>query len=269
VSINPGGPNGGSCTQYFIGDFDGQKFSSETPKEDTLWIDYGPDNYAGVTWSNISANDGRRLFLGWMSNWSYATIVPTSPWRSAMTVPRELRLTKVNSRYYVSSTPAKELNNIVTDRKENTSITVTDTLDLTKQLGFDPSLSWIDIEMDAKDFTIELSNTKGEKASISYDASKREYSFNRIGSGKTDFSSEFQRVSRAPRINASDKIKFSMITDVSSVEIFFDGGLTNLTGLFFPDEPFTRYRIISRGSLLIDRLEGRKLRSVWETSNTR
>ena len=269
LSINPGGPNGGSCTQYFIGDFDGQKFSSETPKEDTLWIDYGPDNYAGVTWSNIPANDGRRLFLGWMSNWAYGTVVPTSPWRSAMTIPRELKLNKVDSRYYVTSTPAKELNNIVTNRKETTSITVSDTLDLTTQLGFDPSLSWIEGEMEAKDFSVEFSNTKGEKAFLSYDAAKREYSFNRTGSGKTDFSSEFQRVSTAPRISTSNKIRFSMITDVSSVEIFFDGGLTNLTGLFFPDEPFTTFRIISREPLQIDRLEGRKLRSVWEGPETR
>ena len=90
VNINPGGPNGGSATQYFIGDFDGKKF---TPiNTDTKWIDYGPDEYAGVTWSNTG---NRKIFLGWMSNWSYAQLVPTQTWRSAMTLPRNLSLVHV------------------------------------------------------------------------------------------------------------------------------------------------------------------------------
>ncbi len=90
VSINPGGPNGGSATQYFVGNFDGTHFIKEN--REILWVDWGRDNYAGVTWSNIPESDGRRLFLGWMSNWQYAMVVPTHVWRSAMTVPRELEL---------------------------------------------------------------------------------------------------------------------------------------------------------------------------------
>ena len=65
VSINPGGPNGGSATQYFVGDFDGHVFTPEGIK--TKWVDYGKDNYAGVTWSNVPGEDGRRLFMGWLN----------------------------------------------------------------------------------------------------------------------------------------------------------------------------------------------------------
>ena len=90
VNINPGDPNGGSATQYFVGSFDGHKF---TPlKDETKWADYGPDDYAGVTWGNTP---GRHIFLSRMSNWEYANQVPTSPWRNAMTVPRELALQQV------------------------------------------------------------------------------------------------------------------------------------------------------------------------------
>lgn len=107
VSINPGGPNGGSATQYFTGEFDGNVF---TPyKTDTRWIDYGPDDYAGVTWSNTG---DRKVFLGWMSNWLYGTSVPTDKWRSAMTVPRELSLLNKNGNYYLQSKPVKELNTL-------------------------------------------------------------------------------------------------------------------------------------------------------------
>ena len=51
VSINPGGPNKGSATQYFTGDFDGHKFIPDDTN--AKWVDWGSDNYAGVTWSNI------------------------------------------------------------------------------------------------------------------------------------------------------------------------------------------------------------------------
>ncbi len=105
VSINPGGPNGGSATQYFTGNFDGKNF---TPfQTDTRWLDYGPDNYAGVTWSNVG---DRKLFLGWMGNWQYANLVPTDGWRSAMTIPRDLGLKKIGDKYMVTSRPANELN---------------------------------------------------------------------------------------------------------------------------------------------------------------
>src|SRR4051812_11953788 len=121
VSINPGGPNGGSATQYFTGRFDGKTF---TPfQTDTRWIDYGPDDYAGVTWSNTG---DRKIFLGWMSNWQYANVVPTERWRSAMTVPRELSLQKIGDKYYIQSTPVKELNAISESPKTTQNISVGD-----------------------------------------------------------------------------------------------------------------------------------------------
>ena len=107
VSINPGGPNGGSATQYFTGKFDGNKFIPDN--NTSKWIDWGTDNYAGVTWSGIPETDGRRLFLGWMSNWNYATVVPTTVWRSAMTIPRELTLSYENGNYILVSIPVSEL----------------------------------------------------------------------------------------------------------------------------------------------------------------
>ena len=87
VNLNPGAPNKGSGTQYFVGDFDGKTFTSD--QTDTRWMDYGPDNYAGITWSNTGK---RKIFFGWMSNWMYANLVPTETWRNALTIPRDLKL---------------------------------------------------------------------------------------------------------------------------------------------------------------------------------
>lgn len=88
VSLNPGGYQVGSGTQYFIGQWTGTEFIADDTS--TRWLDYGRDNYAGVTFSNTQ--DNKKIFLGWMSNWHYAPKVPTDPWRSAMTLPRELSL---------------------------------------------------------------------------------------------------------------------------------------------------------------------------------
>ena len=104
VSINPGGPNKGSATQYFLGDFDGNKFTPISTA--TRWIDYGTDDYAGVTWSNTG---NRKIFLGWMSNWQYATVVPTIKWRSATTFPRDLKLKYVGKEMFLASLPISEL----------------------------------------------------------------------------------------------------------------------------------------------------------------
>jgi len=105
VSINSGAPNGGSGTQYFVGEFDGHKFKNKNSQ--TQLIDYGTDNFAGVTWSNVK---DRIIFLGWMSNWTYADKVPTNPWRGAMTLPRKLSLSSMNSNYLIISEPVMEIN---------------------------------------------------------------------------------------------------------------------------------------------------------------
>ena len=103
VSINPGGPTGGSATQYFIGDWDGNTF---TKIQDGQWLDYGRDNYAGVTFGNIA--DKRKIFLGWMNNWAYSAEIPTSIWRGSMTAPRELQLLLTEKNLLLTSNPIPE-----------------------------------------------------------------------------------------------------------------------------------------------------------------
>ena len=87
VNINPGGPNGGSAMQYFIGDFDGEKFTNEQKSAEPLWLDHGLDFYAAVTW-NGDKHPHEKVILGWASNWMYAADIPTTPWKGAMTLPR-------------------------------------------------------------------------------------------------------------------------------------------------------------------------------------
>ena len=103
VNLNPGGPNNGSAGQYFVGDFDGTTFTSATTVTEGLqdparlgeyqWLDWGRDYYAAVSFSDAPSN--RRLMIAWMNNWEYANQIPTSPWRSPMSLVREISLTTI------------------------------------------------------------------------------------------------------------------------------------------------------------------------------
>ena len=112
VNINPGGAAGGSGTQYFVGSFDGTAFHNDNPPAQELWMDYGKDYYAAVSFFGHPAGDSRRIMIGWFSNWQYANDTPESDWRGAMAFPREILLKKTNAGVRVAQRPVKELNEL-------------------------------------------------------------------------------------------------------------------------------------------------------------
>lgn len=258
VSINPGGPNGGSATQYFTGKFDGKTF---TPfQTDTRWIDYGPDDYAGVTWSNTG---DRKIFLGWMSNWQYAKVVPTEKWRSAMTVPRDLSLQKIGDKYYVQSTPVKELNVIAAGVKSVQNITAAD-YSISEKQGKLTGPAIISFTADQlQGFSVVLSNKNGERVEIGYDKGTNHYYIDRTQSGKVDFEQGFAARHTAPRIASTANGSITMIIDAASVELFADGGLTVMTSIFFPTAPYTDIKLQSEEKLQVKELKVESLKGIW------
>jgi fructan beta-fructosidase len=258
VNINPGGPNGGSATQYFNGNFDGKKFT--TKQKDTRWLDYGPDEYAGITWSNTG---NRKIFLGWMSNWQYATLVPTQAWRSAMTVPRDLYLDKIGEQYLVISKPVKEL-----DQLNETSVNLNNIdatkFDLSAKTGKLSGPAQLKISSDkTSNFSILLSNNKNEKVVLGYDQSANQYYIDRTESGKVDFEKGFAARHTAPRFSTSPKMNLTLIIDDASVELFADDGLSVMTSIFFPNEPYSNISIQSPDHFKIKKLEYHRMKSIW------
>jgi fructan beta-fructosidase len=232
VNMNPGGPNGGSVTQYFLGDFDGKKFTASDTM--TRWLDYGPDEYAGITWSNTG---NRKIFLGWMSNWSYATVVPTENWRSAMTIARELKLMNSSDGLRLVSYPVAEMDQSV-KKITHTNIPVHTTTHLDTLLR-SPAGS-MELEFTAaKDFGLRFSNTVGDELLLGFDAAKQEYYADRTRSGLTAFSKEFASKAVMPRFSKAAAIRYRVIWDKSSVEVFADDGLSVQTVLVFPRSAYT------------------------------
>ena len=274
-SLNPGGPNGGSGTQYFVGSFDGKKFTLDpdfepyVTKGNAAWLDYGRDNYAGVTWSDVPKEDGRRLYIGWMSNWDYAVRVPTDVWRSATTLPRSLILKKTEEGYRIYSQPVKELEGLRSAAQKIQNTEIANALDLTQQLGFSPSQTEIVLNFEMEDttanFGVELSNGKGEKYRIGYDAATNQFYSDRTQSGNFAFSPKFgAKVHTAPRISKDKNISLHLFFDAASAELFADGGATVLTDIFFPSENFSKVKIYAEnGKVKLLNGEAWSLKSIW------
>lgn len=267
VSINPGGPNGGSATQYFVGDFNGKVFTNEGKSPEARWVDYGKDNYAGVTWSGIPKADGRRIFLGWMSNWQYAGIVPSTVWRGATTLPRELKLVKLSDEEYaLKGYPTSEFENwggkweTLQKQLQKYPGGASASFPLGKADAFDYS---VELDMSASKLaTIQLSNSKNEMFDIILDKTNQQCRINRKQSGKTAFSADFPSDIKAP-YTIKDKVQLRLVIDQSSVELFMDGGLLEMTNIVYPKEIYNHVTIKSDQEITVINSKVRKLTSIW------
>lgn len=276
VSIGSGAPNGGSGTQYFLGSFDGTTFTNTNPPETELWIDWGRDNYAGVTWSDIPAEDGRRIFLGWMSNWAYAQVVPTERWRSAMTLPRTLHLADTSEGLRLTSQPIAELQQLRTDANALPSNTFATEMNLMAFAEPHPdkllatpleTLLTIDLATSTSTtFGLELANTKGEVYRFGIDRANQHLFSDRTEAGPLAFSDAFATQHHvAPYTPAGDQLQLHAFIDQSSIEVFIDDGQRVMTELFFPSSPFTQARLFSAGgeTVLTDGVIHR-LDAIWK-----
>ena len=219
-NINPGGPFGGSATQYFIGDFDGKKFTCESMPKVTKWLDYGKDHYATVSFSN--APDGRTVVMAWMSNWQYANQVPTKQFRSANSVPRDLDLFEYKGETYCGVTPSRELNTIRGKATNKLSSTC-------------------EIVVDLKGSTeIVLSNALGEQVVMKYDEAKETFSMDRTRS-YASFSEAFPVNTVAPTYGHIKQLR--IFVDNCSIEAFDAEGKMAMTNLVFPNEPYNSMKV--------------------------
>lgn len=220
-NINPGGPFGGSATQYFVGQFDGHKFTCESMPKVTKWLDYGKDHYATVSFYN--APDNRRTVLAWMSNWQYANQVPTKQFRSANSIPRDLGLFHHGEETYVSVTPSKEMLAVRGAKIKNPT-------------------EACEIIIDTKNQTeIVLSNTKGEQVTMRYDGQQQTFTMERVKSGDESFSEAFPAVTVAPTFGTIKQLR--IFIDRCSIEVFDAEGKMAMTNLVFPSEPYNNLKV--------------------------
>ena len=235
-NINPGGPFGGSATQYFIGEFDGHKFTCEDEPSETKWMDYGKDHYATVTFSN--APEGRNVAIAWMSNWQYANQVPTKQYRSANSIARDLGLFEYNGETYCSVRPAKEMDAVRGARlsapTEACEIVVT-------------------LKGDAQ---ITLRNAKGERVVMTYDDEEETFDMDRRRSGDVSFSDAFPVATSSPTYGKVRQLR--IFVDRCSVEAFDGDGKMCMTNLVFPTVPYDKLIIKGKAKAKIYKIKSEK-----------
>jgi fructan beta-fructosidase len=267
VDMNPGAVAGGSGGQYFVGDFDGQKFSQDpTTEGQALWVDYGRDFYAVQSYSDIPEEDGRRIWLAWMNNWDYGQSIPTNPWRSAMTVPRALGLTSTKEGYRLTQQPVQELQELRTNHTgfENVSISPKNV----DQPEFSGKTYELIAELDAGDAEkvgFKVRKGENEETIIGYDVQQQELYVDRTNSGEVDFDSSFASTQRAPMPMKNNRIRLHIFVDWSSVEVLGSNGSVSITDRIFPAPGSGGLELFSEGgTATMVSMDIWELNSVWE-----
>jgi fructan beta-fructosidase len=263
ISINPGAPNGGNGTQYFIGDFDGKTFTSE--QEQYKWVDLGRDNYAGVTYNNTPNKE--RIFIGWMSNWDYAQDTPTEKWRSASTIPRTLSLRKINGQYELLNYPLPSFDSLLdkTVLSQDMEINPKETQNI-KLTG--NNQSEIRFTTTARDFVLSLKNGKKDSLAIAVDGKNNLLNFDRRTSGLIDFKDNFAPgVQEMPIGNLPEgEIEIRILLDASSIELFVNQGQYVMTNQIFPRDRYTLLEFSNTSDEELEILEfsERDVERVWK-----
>ena len=245
-NLNPGGPFGGSATQYFVGTFNGKEFVNESPSK-TKWMDWGKDHYATVTWSD--APDNRRIAIAWMSNWQYANDVPTSQYRSPNSVPRDLSLFTVDGETYLQSAPSPELLKL-RDISKKRSFKVNGTRTIKDMIAGNEGAYEIELTIEnqhADVIGLRLYNDKGEEVDMQYNMTEKKFSMDRRKSGDVGFNENFPMLTWTAIESGKDELKLRLFVDKSSVEAFGDGGRFVMTNQVFPSEPYTHIDFYSKG----------------------
>lgn len=240
TDFNPGPIIGFSGARYFVGRFDGERFVADGGEGGGPHVlDGGADFYAAQSWSG--APDGRRTWIAWLSNWKYAMVTPTTPWRGAMTVPRDVRLVRdASGGAVLAQQPVPELAarrgarllslaDVSASRAAARLAVVTgDALDVT--LVIDPR--------GAERVTLVVRAGEVERTAITVDLAAGTLALDRSQSGYAGFDRAFPAVHAVPLGGGESggaPIELRVLVDRSSLELFADHGRAVLTDLIFPD----------------------------------
>jgi fructan beta-fructosidase len=266
VSIGSNNTTKGSTAQYFVGTFDGHTFKNDNPASDVLWTDYGKDFYAAVSYSDIPAKDGRRIWLGWMSNWRYPFAMPTGAWKGNMSIPRELRLRDIPEQgIRLVQEPIQELQTLrgkeVSIKKQQLAAGV-NPFDGLKGTSYE-LVSELTVQSNSK---VEFQLRKGtdQATNVTYDAHAEKLTIDRTDSGITSFEKGFAEQVSAPLRLKGGKLKLQFFVDEASLEVFANDGEAVVSSLIFPDPTSNRLELsASEGNVMLEKAQFYPMGTVW------
>ena len=262
---------------YFMGDFNGTNFNHTDPVSPfTSFLDHGKDYYAAVTWNN--APNGRRLQIGWLSNWGYAGATPTSPWRGAQSFVRELKLRNSTQGLRLESEAVSELadlrssqpaslKNFQLDSSKN-SVAAANVVGA--QLELNVTFSFNRDAYLPKEFGLKVFVGDKQETVIGYNVENQTLFVDRTNSGKIDFNSGFPGRSDVKAVDNQGTLSLHVLIDQSSVEVFNTFNAIAITNLIFPDPQKNAVQFyVTDGQVNVDSFDAWTIKSVWnQTSST-
>jgi sucrose-6-phosphate hydrolase SacC (GH32 family) len=227
IDVGDGGPAGGSGSQYFVGRFDGSDFLCEDAPDRTRWTDWGADFYAAQSWSNLPPDAvrkaGRRIWVAWMSNWRYALVTPTEPWRGMMTVPREVSLRRVRGEIVLVQRPIAQLLRAVKPTE------------IASHAPRAPHLLRVVLARSSGQVGFAIGRP-GDECICGADFTRGELFIDRSGLRAAGFHADFAARHTAPLPAGEDALALEILLDQNSIECFAADGEVVLSDLVFFDE---------------------------------
>ena len=259
VDLNPGGQAGGSGGQYFVGTFDGRTFANDNPADTTLWVDYGKDFYATISFAGLPEADGRRIWMGWMGNWLYANEEPTAPWRGVQSVPRVLSLRRLADGIRLVQAPVAELQALRV-RVEPREIASDSPLPGSAEIEFEVRRG---AAGEAGEAGLRLANGAGEEVVIGVSAARPEVFVDRRRSRATPFHAEYPQRQAGPVRWHDDAVRLRVLFDRTTIEVFANEGETVLSERVYPTRPLDRIALVGGEGGLVTPVRLWELRPVW------
>jgi fructan beta-fructosidase len=267
ISHSTGAPAGGTGVRYFIGKFDGAKFTSEISEAPALWADFGKDFYATNTWKDMPATDGRKIWVGWFSNWLYANVEPTVLWRGAQSIPRTLQVRKYSDGLRMVQRPVPELESL---RREKFSIANASIADVNKKMA-DAEIKGEVYELElelavgkAEDIGVRLRKGANAETLVGLNTNRDEIYVDQTRSGESSFSKDFSGRHSA-RIEHKASVKLHVFVDRSSIELFVNDGERVFSERIYPPPGSDGIELYANGSGgRVIALNMWKMASIWK-----
>jgi sucrose-6-phosphate hydrolase SacC (GH32 family) len=242
VGLNPGALQGGSGEQYFLGNFDGTRFTTSPGTHG--WTNYGKDDYCAISFNDLPPHQ-KPILIGWMSNWQYAAKLPTSPWRGQMSLPRRLS--------YVDDSIGPAL-------QQEPVLTAGAFTAIPKAAVPAPfQLKLVFPETQQQSAGVKLYSDETHYTEVGFDPAAKVFYIDRTHSGE-NIAAEFPARTQAP-LASKRPMDLTLIIDRSSVEAFAQNGTIAMTNLIFPVSNTLRIEVFPAAAA--KRSSYRKLPSIW------
>lgn len=250
--------------QYFVGEFDGTKFTNENKVGSILRPDYGPDYYAAVTFNGLPISQ-KPVSIGWINNWNYANDIPTVPWKSAFSIPRQLSVKQINNEWRLLQQPVEQIKQL----RQATTIWNDLQVQQSKTISAKGNSIEIELVFTPTDLTsgIRVAKSKNQYLEIGYDAVKKTVYIDRSKVGNTEFNTAFSKLNHYETVVSLDKnnmLKLHLFWDESIVEVFVNEGEAVLTAQLFPNQKAAGVELFTTGKAVhFKSVKWHSLQSIW------